>query len=147
MGAGLLDSVKAARHRLFVGTDVAANAEFTESVPAGKKWELLAVHVVLVQGITQTPRPILVIDDSTNTLAECPIGLAIAVSTTVAITWGIDLPRDTALIGATPDARLNCPLPKGLVLDPAWRVRTVTLGIGANTNYGAPKLYVAEYDL
>jgi hypothetical protein len=48
------------------GTDPAANAEISETVPAGKWWQLLAVSVVLVQGITQTPQPMLTLDDGTN---------------------------------------------------------------------------------
>jgi hypothetical protein len=125
--------------------DPGAGAEFTITVPAGKSWELIAVYVVLVQGITQTPRPILVIDDGTDILAEAPVGVAVAASTTVAITWGVDLPRDAALVGTTPDARLNCPLPKGLLLGSGYRARSVTLGIGANTNYGVARAAVVEY--
>jgi len=54
------------RFKRIAGTDVAANTEFSETVPAGKAWGLLAVHVVLVQGATQTPQPILVLDDGTT---------------------------------------------------------------------------------
>ncbi len=140
-GAKRVDIVRVAT------ADPGANAELSHTVPAGKLWELLGFFVVLVQGITQTPRPILVIDDGANVLQEYPLGFAVAASTTVALTWGHDLPRDAALIGTTPDSRAGCPMARDIVMKVGWRLRTVTLGIGANTNYGVGSILVAEYDL
>ena len=37
------------------GTNPAANTEVSEVVPAGKRWELKAVSVALVQGATLCP--------------------------------------------------------------------------------------------
>jgi hypothetical protein len=31
-----------------------------------------------------------------------------------------------------------------MLLSPGWRIRTVTLGIGANSDYGVPNLFVIE---
>jgi hypothetical protein len=130
--------------KVFIGTDQAANTEITETVPAGKDWLLLAVSVALVQGITQTPQPILVIDDGTNVLFEgFGASAAQAVSTTCRYTWAPGLTL-TACVGATTNVHANAPLPEGLVLGPGYRIKTVTLGIGANTNYGAPTLYLVE---
>lgn len=127
------------------GTDPAANTELSETVPAGKSWHLLSVTVALVQGLTQTPRPILVLDDGTTTVFESfGASAAQAVSTTCRYTWAPGLTL-SGVVGATTDVHANAPLPAGLVLPAGWRVRTSTTGLGANSNYGAPSLLVVEY--
>jgi hypothetical protein len=127
------------------GTNVAANTELSETVPAGKFWKLIAVSVALVQGITQTPQPILQLDDGTDVIFESfGSSAAQAASTTCRYTWapGHTL---TAQIGATTNVHSTAPLPADLVLGPGYRIKTVTLGIGANSDYGAPSLFVVEY--
>ena len=127
------------------GSNPAANAEISETVPAGKTWVLLSVSVLLVQGITQTPQPILVIDDGTDVVFESfGSSAAQAVSTTCRYTWGPGLPF-TGQVGVTTGVHSTAPLPEDMVLPAGWRIRTVTLGIGANSDYGAPSLYVVEY--
>lgn len=127
-----------------VGSNPAANTEVSVAVPSGKSWILYAVTVPLVQGATQTPQPILIIDDGTTVFFES-FGATDAqpVSTTARYTW---IPRGTlaALVGSGADMHAIAPLPEGLVLPAGFRVRTSTLGKGANTDYGAPALYVAE---
>lgn len=128
-----------------VGTDVAANTEWSETVPAGETWELIAVSVALVQGLTQTPLPILIVDDGTTTVYESFGSTTVqAVSTTTRYTWapGHTL---TGQVGATTNVHSTGPLPAGLVLGAGWRVRTSTVGIGANSNYGAPALLIRRY--
>jgi len=127
------------------GTDPAANVEVSHTVPAGKQWELLAVSVVLDQGLTQTPQPILVIDDGTDVIFEMfGASAAQAASTTCRYNWAPNLPL-SALIGSGANVHAVAPLPSGLVLSEGFRIRTSTLGIGANSNYGAPSLYVVQY--
>lgn len=126
------------------GTNPAANTEITETVPAGKYWRLLAVSVSLVQGITQTPWPVLILDDGSTTLYESFSGSsAQAVSTTARHTWGVGL--TPAIAGATTNVHATGALPRDLLLGPGYRVRTATVGIGVNTDYGAPTLTVVEY--
>ncbi len=122
--------------------DPAANAEFSQVVPAGRWWKLGSVSVSLVQGITQTPQPILVIDDGASVLFES-FGASSAqnASVTTQYTWAPNLPLTAG--GAATVA--TAPLPAGLVLKPGYRVRSVTLGLGANSNYGPAQIYVAEY--
>jgi len=127
------------------GTDVAANTEISETVPAGKHWELIAVSVALVQGATQTPQPILVLDDGTDVVFESfGSSAAQAASTTCRYTWAPGNPL-TGLIGTGTNVHSVAPLPAGLRLPPGYRIRTVTLGIGANSNYGVPSLLVVEW--
>lgn len=124
------------------GSNPAANAEISQTVPAGKYWQLLAVTVTLAQGITQTPQPVLLIDDGTNVLFQS-FGASSAQnsSVTTVYTWapGLTLTAGGAATVAT------APLPSGLVLGPGYKVRTSTLGIGANTDYAAPQLFYVQY--
>ena len=127
------------------GSDPAANAEISETVPAGKHWGLVSVSVALVQGITQTPQPILVLDDGVDVIFESfGSSAAQAVSTTCRYTWAPGNPF-TGQIGSGVDVHSSAPLPQGIVLPPGYRIRTSTLGKGANTDYGVPSLLVLEF--
>lgn len=134
-------------YKRITGTDRAANTEVSETVPVGKFWWLVSFKVVCVQGATQTPLPFLTIDDGTTTFLEVPgTTTAQAVSTTATYTWASDI-QLTGQIGTTPSIRSNGPLPSNLLLLPGYRIQTVTQGIGANTDYGAPSYYVVELDM
>lgn len=123
--------------------DPAANAEFSFTVPAGETWLLLGVSVQMVQGITQTPWPSLVVDDGTNTLFNAYSGTAAqGGSTTAQHSWGVGNPAASA--GVTPNIFSTGPLPAGLVLPAGYRIRSVTAGLGANSNYGVPRAMVIK---
>lgn len=140
---GPLPSTLGVRKRV-AGTDVAANTEFSETVPASKHYLLLSVTVSLVQGATQTPQPILVIDDGTTVIFESfGSSAAQAASTTCQYTWAVGHTL-SGQVGATTNVHSTGPLPFGLVLPPGYRIRSSTIGIGANSNYGAPSLFVVE---
>lgn len=128
------------------GADPAAAGEILYTVPAGKILELVAVRVALVQGITQTPQPILQVTDPNDNVVFESLGATGAqpASTTATYIWGVDLGAPGALIGATPNIRAFAPLAKALCLPAGWKVKTSTLGIGAGTDYGVPSLLVIE---
>jgi hypothetical protein len=127
------------------GADPAAGAEVSQTVPAGKWWGLQAVSIPLVQGITDTPQPILVIDDGTDVIMELFGATTVqAVSTTCRYNWAPGLPL-SGLIGSAANVHATAPLPEDLILAPGYRIRTVTLGLTATGNYGVPSFYVAEY--
>jgi hypothetical protein len=128
------------------GANPAANTEVADAVPAGKTWELLLVSIPLVQGITQTPQPILQLTDAADGVIAEIFGsnAAQAVSTTCRYTWGPDLPL-LGQIGSGANVRSGGPLPTGIYLPSGFKIKTVTLGIGANTDYGVPSYLVIEY--
>lgn len=127
------------------GTNPAANTEITETVPVGETWRLLAVTVALVQGATQTPQPILIVDDGTNVVFESfGSSAAQAASTTCQYTWAPGLAL-SGQVGSGTNVHSLGPLLEGLVLPAGYRVRTSTLGIGANSDYGPPGLLVVKY--
>src|SRR5438445_875191 len=127
------------------GADPAAGVECSDAVPASKFWWLIGYTVQCVQGITQTPLPILQIDDGAVVIFESPGSSVVqALSTTTTYTWASGLVL-TGQVGATPNIRSVGGLSDLLLLPTGYRVRTITPGIGANTNYGAPSIYVVEY--
>jgi hypothetical protein len=130
--------------KVVTGTNPAAAAECSDTVPTGKLWRLLSWAVTLVQGATQTPTPNLVITDGTNEVVGFPLAsAAVSAGTTTRLTAvpGVTL---TAGAGAT---RNYAPIPSGLLVPAGWKVTTVTAGSGANTDYGAPAIFVAEYSV
>jgi hypothetical protein len=124
------------------GTNPAANVECSDTVPAGKVWKLLAYTVTLVQGATQTPTPNLTISDGTTVVSSYPgASAAVSVSTTTQLVWAPLQPL-TAGAGATFN---TAPIPGGLILPAGYKLITSTAGKGANTDYGAPAIWVVEY--
>ena len=130
---------------VLTGTNPGANAEVSETVASGKYYELLSVSISLVQGLTQTPQPILVLKDSAGTVIYESWGSTTAqsVSTTCRYNWAPGLTL-TGLIGATTNVHACAPLPLGLILGPGFTITTNTIGLGANSDYAAPTLYVAR---
>jgi hypothetical protein len=128
--------------KVVAGADPAANAEVAPFVvPAGRLWRPMAFSVVLVQGITQTPRPTLVFDDGATIYSQISSTVQ-AVSTTARYTW--TKPSWERSIGTTPDIHVTVTMPD-LVMLAGHRIRTLTPGLGANSDYGVPILYVIEY--
>ncbi len=142
---GAPDGFRRAALKQINGTDPAAGTEVVEVVPAGVAWQLVSLSVALVQGLTQTPQPILVLDDGADVVFESfGASAAQAASTTCRYTWAADL-QLSGVIGAGAGVHANAPLTEGLILPAGYRIRTSTLGIGAGSDYGAPSLLVVEF--
>lgn len=123
------------------GTDPSANTECSVTVPAGKWWLIYAVSVSLAQGATQTPWPSLILDDGVTAFWQGFSGTAAQnASVTTVHSWA---PGLTATGSAASTSNQGA-LPSDLVLPAGYRIRTSTTGLGANSNYGAPILFVCE---
>jgi len=127
------------------GTNPAANTEITETVPSGKSWIVRSISIPCVQGATQTPLPILVVKDEAGAIIyESPGSDTVqATSTTTQYNWAEGL-TISGQIGATTNVHAFAPLPRDLSLKAGATISTNTIGIGANTNYGAPIIVVEE---
>jgi hypothetical protein len=131
-------------YKRVTGATPGAGIDFTLTVPAGKWWQLFAVYAVLAQGVTQTPQPILFLDDGANAFMESIGSTALqAISTTCAYSWAEGMVL-TGQIGSGAGVHSNAPIPDGLVLPAGFRIRSTTLGIGANSQWGVPTAFVAE---
>lgn len=132
--------------KVVTGTDPAAGVEITQTVPAGKAWELIAVRFTLVTDATAANRDVaLLLDDGTTVFTKLNRPGSIIASKT----YDLNFVTDFGFAGqenglATSSTR---PMPSGIILGPGYRVRTSTDSIQAGDNYGAPALYVAEYDV
>jgi|GEM_PF-1422374 len=129
------------RLRSIVGTDPAAGVEILETVPAGVRWELLAVWFQLVTDATVASRaPVLIIDDGVNTIVQARDSTAQTATRTDQYTAG------PGMSAPTPGGFQHyIPIPIGLVLQSSYRVRTSTFAFQAGDDYGAPTLYVREW--
>ena len=135
---------KAGALRTYLGTDQAANTEFSESVPSGAVWELLAVRATLVTDANVANRQAsLILDDGTNTFCTSYPVSNHAASTTVVYNWVTELGASYTTV--TTNVQL-LPLPK-ILLGPGFRVRSSTASIQVGDNWGVPAFLVVEYDL
>jgi small ligand-binding sensory domain FIST len=126
--------------RSITGTDPAAGAEVSETVPTGARWRLHALRVALTTDATVANRETsLTLDDGTTIYAQMPAGEAQTASAAFTYTWAVGLIRGAPNQGGS---RL-IPIPP-LWLLAGHRIRTLTTNIQAGDNYGAPQLLVEE---
>lgn len=126
------------------GTDPAAGVEISETVPAGKLWDLLSVDTSYVASATVANRgPVLTLDDGTRDLTEIPNVFQFIVASE---TWnGVCWMQGMGQITGTGGGYRIAPLPSPCLLGPGYRIRTVTTNIQAGDNWGAPVFQVVEY--
>lgn len=127
--------------RSITGTDPAAGAEWSETVPTGARWRLLSLFAQLVTDGTAGNRfPRLVVDDGTTTYFASDPPAAQTATQTIQYVTGSGIQR-TAIGSLIP----FWALPTDLVMMAGHRVRAVTAGIVAGDNWGAPQLLVQEW--
>lgn len=126
--------------RSIAGTNPAAAAEITETVPTGARWRVRSASFTLVTDANVANREVtIVLDDGTTILFTSPSGFTHAASLTRRYS--------AAMIGAqTAPAQAT---DRQIVLPDLWlpggsRLRTVTTNIQAGDDYSAPQLLVEE---
>jgi hypothetical protein len=127
--------------RSVAGSDPAAGAEISETVPTGARWQVLAITATLVSdGTAANRRPRLTIDDGTTVYFVSPSGNTQTATQTIVYTWAIGAP-----LAATLNSSFNLHgLPAPHWLRAGHRIQTVTASIQAGDNWGAPQLWVEE---
>jgi len=132
-GAGALRSV--------TGTDPAAGAECSDTVPTGARWQLHAWNVQLVTSAVVANRAAtIVIDDGANVLYQAGDGVVQTASTTIRHVFG-----EGVGFWGNPNGVFLGTLPQKLQLLAGWRIRTITQAIDVGDNYGPPQLLVEEW--
>lgn len=127
--------------RSVTGTDPAAGAEVTETVPAGARWRLLQLSTVLATDATVSNREArIILDDGTTQYFESGATAVVAASASAAIVlWrGSFLPSLSSTLRG-----LNAP--EYIILLAGHRIRTETSNLQAGDNYGAPQLLIEEW--
>lgn len=132
-GLGMLRSV--------TGTNPAAGAQVSETVPANTRWLLRALRVALVTSAVVAVRRLhVIIDDGATTQLEVTAGDTQAASLTQLYhvgSWGY--------APALADTIAVVPLPPDVYLLQGWRIRT-TLTLGdVGDDFGAPQMLVEEW--
>jgi hypothetical protein len=128
--------------RAITGTDPAAGAEVSETVPTGARWELIAFAVNLVTDATVANRtPVLILDDGTNVYYKS----STSGNETASLTWEHYWVQGIAFIfdGTRHISQLS--IPPNNRLGAGHRIRTTTLGLVAGDNYAAPQMLVREW--
>lgn len=127
-----------AQPQTFTGTNPAANTEISETVPAGEYWYVLSVTVALAQAGAGSSFPVLTVSDGSSVFFQSYGATAAqAISTTCQYTWARGLTL-SAIVGATTACKAIAPLPFDLYLPAGCVIATATVGLSANTDYGAP---------
>jgi hypothetical protein len=127
--------------RSFTGTNPAAGAESTETVPTGARWRLVGHFITLTTSATAATREFgLIIDDGVNTMLGS--GPQIGQITTLVRAYNGFLSNQRAALGA--GVLLPYPIPEAICLA-GWRIRTSTVAIQVGDDYTAPQLLVEEW--
>ncbi len=127
--------------RSITGTDPAAGAEISETVPVNARWRLSVLSAVLVTDATAVTRQVeFLLDDGATILfdEQHPFGQ------TASLTWRYTA-ADVGWMHTAASTRPLLPIPPDLFLFQGWRIRTVTLNIVAGDNWGAPQMLVEEW--
>jgi hypothetical protein len=130
------------RIRSITGTDPAAGAEVSETVPVGAKWRLISFSVTLVTAVAAANRsPALIIDDGTNILYYSTLHAV----QTASLTRIYQYAQGSYWVSAADANGVYQDGLPGLYLMPGWRIRTLTTNIQAADNWGAPQYSIEEY--
>lgn len=124
------------------GTDPAAGAEISETVPAGVRWKLKGVRFTMVTSATVANRFVnFIVDNGTTNIFDVFYPTAHTASLT-AVYYAFPLGvTQTGLLGPASN-RIYYNIPADMELLPGYRIRTTTTGLDAGDNFGAPTLYV-----
>ena len=123
------------------GTDPAAGAEISETVPTGARWRLITLHAVLTADATAVTRnPKLVLNDGLSDYLITPVGATATASQTVKVTWSASGLEDISSVLAQVE-----PLPSGLLIPAGHGISTLTVNLQAGDNYAAPQFLVEEW--
>jgi len=127
-------------YRTVTGTDPAAGAQSSETVPTGAVWRLLAWTAVLVTDATVSNRQgALLLDDGASVFASCVQGGAQSASQTITHSY---MPGGNDAIEGF---RINGPIPHECLIPQGYRIRTAMDGFQAGDNWGAPLMHVEEW--
>jgi len=127
--------------RSITGSDPAANAEWSETVPTGARWRLLSVLAIMVADANVANRNFrIIIDDGTNNLIRIGSNYNQTAGNTVGYTIGA-----FGFIGSLNFDPMPVPLPPNIVLLAGWRIRSETSARQVGDNWAAPQLLVEEW--
>lgn len=127
--------------RSLTGTDPAAGAEISETVPTGARWRFISLRVSFTTDATVANRtPALAFDDGTNVFAQAAPNVNQAAGATFVhhyLAVGVNHAQ-TSLSAQTST-------PPNLILPAGFRLRTITGALQVGDNFAAPQYLVEEW--
>lgn len=128
------------RIRSITGTDPAANAEITETVPDRRRWRFLSFRASLLTDANVASRRVfLVFNDGSTDLIYFPASANQAASLFLTHNFS----PTTYSPGLVIADYISCA--PSLILPAGFVIKTVTANIQAADNWGAPQLLVEEW--
>jgi hypothetical protein len=128
--------------RIITGSDPAAGAEISETVPTGARWQLLALTASLVADANAANRiASLLFDDGASVYARMSAQFAQAANNSAVYTWGAGL-QFQGNVNADPKVS-GLPIDHRLLA--GHRLRTIVNSIQVGDNWGAPVYCVQEW--
>jgi hypothetical protein len=122
------------------GSNPAAGAECSDTVPAGEFWVIKSILLQLVTDATVITRRVHVtLDDGTTAFTRKPSNASQAASLTQNYAIGGNNPASAVIATYCSDPLPEFGLPAGS------RIKTVTDNLQAGDNYAAPVYYVEKY--
>jgi hypothetical protein len=132
-GPGILRSI--------TGTDPAAGAEISETVPAGARWRLHSLRATLTTDANPANRGVvLVFDDGVNAWGGVGTNFSQVASTAFTYNWGTG-----GQTSATTSPGVTVSMPNRVWLPAGARIRTATGAIQVGDNWSAPQYEVEEW--
>jgi hypothetical protein len=127
--------------RSITGTDPAAGAEVSETVPTGARWQLIGFSVNLVTSAVVANRATsFFVDDGANVYFANTVQAVQTATQTIRCAFG-----PIGVTGANGGNVYLAGSPDPLYLGAGHRIRTVTVNIDVGDNYGAPQYLVREW--
>lgn len=128
--------------RSITGTNPAAGAEISETVPTGARWELIAIKFTLTTSATVANRLVsLTLDDGVNIFCISGGNQSEPASTVFVYSWSEGLAGGLV----TPTNAISFSLPNPNRLPAGARIRTQTGAIQAGDQYSAVQYLVREW--
>ena len=128
--------------RQVTGTMPAAGANISETVPAGCRWELQVLNVLLTTSAAAGNRtPFLFIDTPANVIAVSGQSGFVPASSTYYVQFATNEQCQALTAGGV----LEAPIPSPFALTAGQRFRTVTVNLAAGDQYVAPYYVVREW--
>jgi hypothetical protein len=128
--------------KLYSCADPAAGAEISCTVPAGKIWRVVSLRVALVTSSGVANRfPSITVDDGTTVFYQ----IISPTAHTASLTWTYNFSAVPSAASAGNTVGL-LPAPQGTLLGAGYRILSVTTAIQAGDNYGAPVVFVEEWN-
>jgi hypothetical protein len=128
----------------YTGSDVAANVEWSETVPAGKSWRILAIRATLVTDANVANRRVgVTISDGTNVVFKSNDESVQAAS----VTHNYNIAPQEGHAVADVEHYTPLPIADDFKLPAGFVIASTTLLRQAGDNWGAPVFMVEEFSL